>query len=256
LIIAIVIFTTMMMIQQWQRVDKINWNEFVYHVQNKHIISVLVKDTEVTGKFNEQGMADRGEKASVSFVVYYKPDVHGEWLGELLKRMEQDGVQEDADRPRVWLILLIQWVLPLVILVGFFYFIFARNLRSGAGGMLMSFGRSKHRLQGKDRVKVTFKDVAGVEEAKEEVAEIIEFLKNPKKFQRLGGRIPRGVLLVGPPGCRRGGLTSPRPLPPGQGKFTLYYLSGRGGRYRPKTRRGLRRRRTRRARADAQRHIG
>ena len=67
--------------------------------------------------------------------------------------------------------------------------------------MLMSFGRSKHRLQGKDRAKVTFEDVAGVEEAKEEVAEIIEFLKNPKKFQRLGGRIPRGILLVGSPGC-------------------------------------------------------
>ena len=69
--------------------------------------------------------------------------------------------------------------------------------------MLMSFGRSRHRLQSKDkdRVQITFNDVAGIEEAKEEVAEIIEFLKNPKKFQRLGGRIPRGVLLVGPPGC-------------------------------------------------------
>ncbi len=65
----------------------------------------------------------------------------------------------------------------------------------------MSFGRSRHRVQGKDRVKVTFKDVAGIDEAQEEVAEIIEFLRNPKKFQRLGGRIPRGVLLVGPPGC-------------------------------------------------------
>jgi len=67
--------------------------------------------------------------------------------------------------------------------------------------MLMSFGRSRHRVHGKDRVKVTFKDVAGIDEAKDEVAEIIEFLKNPRKFQRLGGRIPRGVLLIGPPGC-------------------------------------------------------
>jgi cell division protease FtsH len=94
-----------------------------------------------------------------------------------------------------------QWIFPLLIFVGILYFLFARNFRSGAGGMLMSFGRSKHRLQGKDRVKVTFDDVAGIEEAKEEVAEIIEFLKEPKKFQRLGGRIPRGVLLIGPPGC-------------------------------------------------------
>jgi cell division protease FtsH len=84
--------------------------------------------------------------------------------------------------------------------VGVFYFIFVRNMRGGAGGM-MSFGRSKHRLQGKDKPKVTFKDVAGIEEAKEEVMEVIEFLRNPKKFQRLGGRIPHGVLLIGPPGC-------------------------------------------------------
>jgi cell division protease FtsH len=92
-------------------------------------------------------------------------------------------------------------IVPIILLVAVFYFLFVRNLRGGAGGMLMSFGRSKHRVHSKDRVKVTFKDVAGVEEAMEELAEIIEFLKNPKKFQRLGGRIPRGVLLVGPPGC-------------------------------------------------------
>jgi cell division protease FtsH len=95
----------------------------------------------------------------------------------------------------------LNWILPVVVLVGFMYFLIGRNLRGGPGGMLMSFGRSRHRLHGKDKVKVTFRDVAGIDEAKDEVAEIIEFLKNPQKFQRLGGRIPRGVLLVGPPGC-------------------------------------------------------
>jgi len=74
-------------------------------------------------------------------------------------------------------------------------------MRGGASGMLMSFGRSKHRVRSKEQNKITFDDVAGVEEAKEEVTETIEFLKKPKKFERLGGRIPRGVLLVGPPGC-------------------------------------------------------
>jgi cell division protease FtsH len=96
---------------------------------------------------------------------------------------------------------LIGLLLPLLLIGFFIYIMFIRNLRGGPGGMLMSFGRSKHRLQSKERVKVTFEDVAGVEEAKDEVAELIEFLKNPKKFQRLGGRIPRGVLLIGPPGC-------------------------------------------------------
>ncbi|MHC4566839.1 MAG: ATP-dependent zinc metalloprotease FtsH, partial [Planctomycetota bacterium] len=89
--------------------------------------------------------------------------------------------------------------------------------------MLMSFGRSKHRLQGKDRAKVTFEDVAGVEEAKDEVAEIIEFLKNPKKFQRLGGRIPRGVLLVGPPGC---GKTLLAKAIAGQADVPFFSISG------------------------------
>jgi len=126
-------------------------------------------------------------------------------------------------KQRIWLIMLIQWVLPLLILVAIFYFLFARNLRSGAGGMLMSFGRSKHRMQDKDRVKVTFEDVAGVQEAKEEVAEIIEFLKNPKKFQRLGGRIPRGVLLVGPPGC---GKTLLAKAIAGQADVPFFSISG------------------------------
>ncbi|MHC4283746.1 MAG: ATP-dependent zinc metalloprotease FtsH, partial [Planctomycetota bacterium] len=96
-------------------------------------------------------------------------------------------------------------------------------MRGGAGGMLMSFGRSKHRVQNKDRVKITFKDVAGVEEAKDEVAEIIEFLKNPKKFQRLGGRIPRGVLLIGPPGC---GKTLLAKAIAGQADVPFFSISG------------------------------
>ncbi len=92
---------------------------------------------------------------------------------------------------------------PFVLLILIIWFLIARSMRSagaGPGGMLGSFGKSKHKIQSKENVNVTFNDVAGVQEAKEEVTEIVEFLKNPKKFQRLGGRIPRGVLLVGPPG--------------------------------------------------------
>jgi cell division protease FtsH len=193
LIIVAVIFTVMMLVQKLQTVDEIKWNEFVYYVENGWIESVTIKDVEITGKFNSQGAAEREGKGRSSFVVYYKPEVHGQWLGELMKKMQGEGVVIDSAPPRTWILNLISMLLPIVLLVGVFYFLFARNLRSGAGGMLMSFGRSKHRLAGKDRVEVTFKDVAGVEEAKEEVAEVIEFLKNPKKFQRLG--------LIGPPGC-------------------------------------------------------
>ena len=220
MIIAIVIFTAMMMFNRWQAVDEIRWDEFVDSVQNNHVESVTIKDTEILGKFNEQGLLSRPGKGKAAFVVYYKPDVHGERLGRLL---EEYGVATVSEPPRTWLLNLISMVFPILLLVGIFYFMFARNLRSGAGGMLMSFGRSKHRVQGKDRVKVTFKDVAGVEEAKEEVAEIIEFLKNPKKFQRLGGRIPRGVLLVGPPGC---GKTLLAKAIAGQADVPFFSISG------------------------------
>jgi cell division protease FtsH len=92
--------------------------------------------------------------------------------------------------------------IPWLLLIVFLYLVIFRQLRNGggAGGMLGNFGRSRHKITSKEHTNVTFDDVAGVEEAKEEVMEIVEFLKNPKKFQRLGGRIPRGVLLVGEPG--------------------------------------------------------
>jgi cell division protease FtsH len=187
-----------MIYQQHQSVESIRWDEFVNYIENKDIDTIIIRDTEIVGKFSEQGIASRDGKAKSSFVVYYKPEVHGEWLARLLVEHE---VKNNSEPPRTWLWNLISMLVPIILLVVVFYFLFARNLRGGAGGMLMSFGRSKHRVHSKDRVEVTFKDVAGVEEAMEELAEIIEFLKNPKKFQRLGGRIPRGVLLVGPPGC-------------------------------------------------------
>jgi cell division protease FtsH len=103
----------------------------------------------------------------------------------------------------IWLQLLGPFI-PILLFVAIVWFFIARSMRSaggGPGGMLGSFGKSRHRISSKDTVDVTFNDVAGVDEAKDEVNEIVEFLKNPGKFQRLGGRIPRGVLLVGPPGC-------------------------------------------------------
>lgn len=198
LIIAILIFTAMIILQRLQAVDTIDYDKFKKCLNSNQIESVEIGETEITGKFNKKGIEERAEGKPVSFTVDYKPDLIGE---QLLRDLEESGVEFKFAKQHIWLIMFMQWVLPLLILVGLFYFLFARNLRSGAGGMLMSFGRSKHRLQSKEKGKVTFEDVAGIEEAKEEVTELIEFLKNPKKFQRLGGRIPRGVLLIGPPGC-------------------------------------------------------
>lgn len=218
LLILIVVFTVWAMLQRLPS-DKIGWDAFVSHLEQGQIESVEVGETEIKGRFRP-GALGEDKKAPVSFTVDYKPEIVGERLGEMLT---ESGVKWKFTKPRIWLWNLIGMIFPIILLVAFFYFIFARNLKSGAGGMLMSFGRSKHRLHNKDRIKVTFEDVAGVDEAKEEVAEIIEFLKNPKKFQRLGGHIPRGVLLVGPPGC---GKTLLAKAIAGQADVPFFSISG------------------------------
>jgi cell division protease FtsH len=108
-------------------------------------------------------------------------------------------------------------------IIWFFVFRQLRGMGGGPGGMLGNFGRSKHRVTSKEHTNVTFGDVAGIEEAKDEVTEIIEFLKNPKRFQRLGGRIPRGVLLVGDPGC---GKTLLAKAIAGEAEVPFFSISG------------------------------
>lgn len=224
LIIIFALLTAMMMMKPWlSMTDRIRWDEFIAYVETGQIETMTVKETEIVGQFNETGMAarvEKGKKASRSFSVDYNPN----WVGEqYLRDLAGENIKISFTRQHIWLIMLMQWVFPLLVLGGFFYFFFARNLRGGAGGMLMSFGRSKHKLQDKDKANVTFDDVAGVQEAKDEVSETIEFLRNPKKFQRLGGRIPRGVLLVGPPGC---GKTLLAKAIAGQADVPFFSISG------------------------------
>ena len=107
------------------------------------------------------------------------------------------GYEPSSDAWTTLLITLVPWLL----ILAFFFFVITRQMRAaGGGGGIMNFGRSRVRMISPDSAKITFDQVAGVEEAKEEVSEIIQFLKDPKRFSRLGGRVPRGVLLVGPPG--------------------------------------------------------
>ena len=124
-------------------------------------------------------------------------DKYAGWLNDLT-----DGRFKDAGGPPLWQLILFNPLLITVLLIVVIWVVILRSLRSagGGGGMLGNFGRSRHRVFQKEMTNVTFEDVAGIEEAKDEVEEIIQFLKAPKKFTRLGARIPRGVLLVGSPG--------------------------------------------------------
>ncbi|HET9992560.1 MAG TPA: ATP-dependent zinc metalloprotease FtsH, partial [Kofleriaceae bacterium] len=139
------------------------------------------------------------------YVITYKNKaekgiVNAEFPGELTKMVADANIPyqvKSKDESSIWPQVLVWW-LPMLLLIGIF-FLFMRQLQSG-GGKAMSFGKSKAKLLSDHQNRVTFKDVAGIEEAKDEVEEIIAFLKDPKKFTRLGGRIPKGVLMMGPPG--------------------------------------------------------
>jgi ATP-dependent Zn protease len=117
----------------------------------------------------------------------------------VLRTKNVDIVQEEPSSGISWAILMN--FLPVILIIGFWLFIM-RQMQGGGGGAkgAMSFGKSRAKLQGEDQIKVTFADVAGCDEAKEEVGELVDFLRDPSKFTKLGGKIPRGVLMVGPPG--------------------------------------------------------
>ena len=117
----------------------------------------------------------------------------------ILEALKQNKVEPEYDEKNMWFSMLLLQILPIIVILGLFWFFMFRQMQGG-NNKAMSFGKSRARLVNHSDKVVTFNDVAGVDEAKEELQEIIEFLKDPKKFSRLGGRIPKGVLLIGPPG--------------------------------------------------------
>jgi len=162
----------------------ISYSEFISMVESERVSEVVIQGQDL--------FVTDANKAH--FKVYAPPD------SDLIKIMRGKGVSIKARPPSEspwYMSLLVSW-LPMIILIGVWIF-FMRQMQSG-GGKAMSFGKSRARLMSDTSEKVTFQDVAGIEEAKEELSEIVEFLKEPKKYTRLGGRIPKGVLLMGPPG--------------------------------------------------------
>jgi cell division protease FtsH len=169
--------------------DKLGFSEFMSQIDDNRIKSVILQGNELTGKYLDK---DNKEKSFRS----YKPTFDADLTEKLLEKKITIQAKPEEERFS-WFSIFISWF-PLLLLVGIWIF-FMRQMQMG-GGKAMSFGKSRAKLLTESQGKITFEDVAGIEEAKEELQEIIAFLKEPKKFTALGGKIPKGVLLVGPPG--------------------------------------------------------
>ena len=173
-----------------------SWNQFETDYTSHAIKGMEIHDDGV--------YATRVGADGVEQQVYFKFGSAQGTREHYLTKVDQltKGDYKEVSTP-IWKPLLLQMLVVGLVLTAIWMFISRglRNATGGAGGMLGSFGKSRHRTLTKESVSVTFNDVAGIDEAKDEVTEIIEFLKNPKRFMKLGGRIPRGVLLIGEPGC-------------------------------------------------------
>ncbi|QJB54928.1 ATP-dependent zinc metalloprotease FtsH [Pseudodesulfovibrio sp. zrk46] len=190
--------------------DNPSYSEFLSMVDNGGVSEVKIQGPKITG------VKSSGEK----FQVYTPEDP------KLVDTLIQKGVEVKAEPPDEspwYMTLLLSWF-PMLLLIGVWIF-FMRQMQGGGGGGrgAMSFGRSKARLINEETAKVTFEDVAGVDEAKEELSEVVDFLREPRKFTRLGGRIPKGVLLVGSPGT---GKTLLARAVAGEAGVPFYTISG------------------------------
>src|SRR6056297_2965963 len=172
--------------------QRMEYSEFLDSVSNGQIEHVEIQAT--SGCKWLRGQTTNGQ----DYEVFAPPDDTGLYADLIDNDVDIAG--EPPERRSILVDIMIS-LLPVLLLV-FLFIYFMRQMQGGMGGRggAMSFGKSRAKLQGEDQVKITFADVAGVEEAKDEVVELVEFLKNPGKFQRLGGNIPKGVLMVGPPG--------------------------------------------------------
>ncbi len=189
---------------------KWSYSEFLDNVQNGNVKKVVIEDRNITGRTESE--------LPFSTYIPVMPEA-------ALNQLVQNGVDvrgRAPEQPSLLMNIFVSWF-PIILFIGVWIF-FMRQMQGGGGGRgAMSFGRSRARLLGEDQIKVTFADVAGVEEAKEEVAELVEFLRDPGKFQNLGGRIPRGVLMVGQPGT---GKTLLAKAIAGEAKVPFFTISG------------------------------
>jgi len=197
-----------------QRANKeaeFSYSEFIADVKNGNVAEVDIAGRKITGKTRDLK----------PFTTYSPETDNRSMIGDLLENNVRI-VAKEPEQPSLLMNIFISWF-PFLLLIGIWIF-FMRQMQGGGGGRgAMSFGKSKARMLGEEEIKTTFADVAGVEEAKEEVGELVEFLRDPGKFQKLGGQIPRGVLMVGSPGT---GKTLLAKAIAGEAKVPFFTISG------------------------------
>ncbi|WP_264754034.1 ATP-dependent zinc metalloprotease FtsH [Marinobacter sp. LQ44] len=191
--------------------QQVNYSQFVEMVQQGQVRQVTIDGLQVQGV--------RGDGSQFQTI---RPQVSDNKLMDDLLANNVEVIGKEPERQSLWTQLLVA-AFPILIIIALFVF-FMRQMQGGGGGKgPMSFGKSKARLLSEDQIKTTFGDVAGVDEAKEDVKELVDFLRDPSKFQRLGGRIPKGVLMVGPPGT---GKTLLAKAIAGEAKVPFFSISG------------------------------
>ena len=201
-------------VQQNTNSSEVDYTEFYQLLENDEIRSVVVNSTTSVHKVIQAETTD-GRK-----IIVNAPN-DDKLIDELIaKKVDAKflPVQEESMLFRIF-----ETIFPIILLVGLWFFIMRQMQGGGEKGGAMSFGKSKAKLLSEDQIKVTFADVAGIEEAKEEVGELVDFLRDPSKFQKLGGHIPRGVLMVGSPGT---GKTLLAKAIAGEAKVPFYTISG------------------------------